>query len=132
MFEQLPASSVQGRVSDLLYRWRGIAEWHEVEAFVTAVTWTPDADLGEPNGHYDVQFFYGTLSDTQSGAVGINGLVGAPPYRVGESFYLRYDPKRPSRYYNANAPSALARTSLVLGAIGLGVVVSVLVIALLP
>ena len=55
MFDQLSATAIQDRVSDALYRWRGIADWPEAEATVSDYVWTPDAEiLGE--GNYQVSF----------------------------------------------------------------------------
>jgi hypothetical protein len=80
MFEQLQASSIQDRLSDAFYKWRGIADWPEADATVSGVTWTPDSEMGGGFGNYQVSFRYPSSKGSQAGVLGINGNVDAPPY----------------------------------------------------
>ena len=132
MFEQLQASSIQDRVSDALYKWRGIADWPEAEATVAKWTWTPDVELGGGFGNYQVLFSYPTPAGLQTGTLGINGYENAPPYATGDVFTLRYHPKRPSRYYYANELSRTERLALLLSAVAVGAAGAFLIISLFP
>jgi len=130
MFEQLPGT-IQDRLSDALYKWRGIGKWPEAEATVSGYVWTPDPEIwGE--GIYRVSFSYRTREEIQTGRLSINGIENTPPYQRGTTFTLRYDPKRPSRYYYANERSNLERTMLILSAVGLGAVAAFIMISLFP
>ena len=132
MFNQLPASSVQDRVSDALYKWRGIAGWPEADATVSGVTWTPDAEMGGGFGNYQVSFTYPSSKGLHGGVLGINGDVNAPPYAKGDVFTLRYHPKRPARYYYANELSRTERLVLILSALALGAVGAFVMVSLFP
>jgi hypothetical protein len=57
MFEQLPPSGTLDKLSDAVYKWRGIAQWPETEATVLGYEWSPDPEIcGE--GRYLVLFSY--------------------------------------------------------------------------
>jgi hypothetical protein len=131
MFDQLSATAIQDRVSDALYRWRGIADWPEAEATVSDYVWTPDAEI-RGIGNYQVSFSYRTGDVIQAGMLGINGVEEAPPYLRGATFTLRYNPKRPSRYYYANERSNLERAMLIASAIAVGAVGAFIMISLFP
>lgn len=132
MFDQLQASSIQDRISDALYKWRGIAGWPEAKATVAKWTWTPDAEMGEGSGNYRVLFSYPTPAGLQTGTLGINGYENAPPYAKGDVFTLRYHPKHPSRYYYANEPSRTERLALLLSVVALGAAGAFVIISLFP
>lgn len=122
MFDQLPAA-MQDRVSDALYKWRGIAYWPEGEAHVLKSIWTPgDDELSGDVGNYRVRFTYQTSSGLQNGSLGINGYRTAPPYKEGDVFTLRYHPKHPARFYYANEPSRTEKLALLLSMVALGIV----------
>src|ERR1700751_3649015 len=121
MFEQLPATAIQDRLSDAIYKWRGIGNWPEAEATVSGCVWTPDAEM--PGcGDYQVSFSYRTNEEIRTGTLGINGVAETPPYSRGDTFILRYNPKRPSRYYYANVLSRSERIALIVGAVGIGAI----------
>ena len=132
MFEQMQASSIQDRISDALYKWRGIANWPEAEATVAKWTWTPDAEMGGEFGNYRVLFSYYTPVGLQTGTLRINGYENAPPYAKGDVFTLRYYPKRPSRYYYANELSRTERLALLFSVVALGVAGGFVIISLFP
>ncbi len=132
MFDQFPPSSIQDRVSDALYKWRGIADWPEADATVSGVAWAPDAEMGGGFGNYQVSFSYPSSKGLQVGKFGINGYVNAPPYASGDVFNLRYNPKHPSRYYYANELSRTERIVLLLSFVVLGVVGAFVIVSLFP
>ncbi|AFL89411.1 hypothetical protein Terro_3189 [Terriglobus roseus DSM 18391] len=118
------------RLSDALYKWRGIAGWPESEALVSACIWTPDAELGGGVGNYRVLFSYPVKDGVQTAKLGINGVNGRSPFRVGDTFTLRYHPKHPARFYYANEMSQMARVGLVAIFLLVGGLAALLVIGL--
>jgi hypothetical protein len=131
MFEQLPATAIQDRLSDAIYKWRGIGNWPEAEATVSDYVWTPDAEM--PGcGNYQVSFSYRINEKIRTGTLGINGAAETPPYSQGDTFILRYNPKRPSRYYYANVLSRSERIALIVGAVGIGAIAGLIVVSLFP
>jgi len=131
MFEQLPATAIQDRLSDAIYKWKGIGNWPEAEATVSDCIWTPDGEM-PGYGNYRVSFFYRANEETRSGTFGINDVAGKPPYSRGDSFTLRYNPKRPSRYYYANVLSPSERIALIACFIGVGVLSAFIAVSLFP
>lgn len=131
MFEQLPATAIQDRLSDAIYKWRGIGNWPEAQATVSGCVWTPDAEMPRC-GHYQVSFSYRTNEEVRAGTLGINGVVGTPPYSRGDTFILRYNPRRPSRYYYTNVLSRSERIALIVGAVGIGAIAGFIVVSLFP
>jgi hypothetical protein len=90
MFEQLPATAIQDRLSDAIDKWRGIGNWPEAEATVSGYVWTPDAEM--PGcGNYQVSFSYRANEDLRT--LGINGAAETPPYSRGDTLFLRYNAK---------------------------------------
>ena len=131
MFKQLPPSGISDRLSDAVYKWRGIAQWPETEATVSNVSWTPDPEIhGE--GMYRTYFSYCAGGKTQAGTLTINGLESTAPYQRGDTFVLRFNPKRPSRYYYENVLSGLERAALIVTAVAVGAAGALVMIGLFP
>lgn len=131
VFEQLPASAIPDKLSDLLYDWRGIATWPDSEATVHTCRFTPDMEI-VGYGNYLVSFSYRAGNKLIEKSISINGDESAPPYRSGETFFLKFDPKRPSRYYCATQRSGTEILLLVLFCVLLGLVGAFFVIGLYP
>jgi hypothetical protein len=132
MFDQLEASSIQDRVSDALYKWRRIAEWPEAEATVLEVYENPDREMGPQALGYQVFFSYPTHNGIERGRFGINGVVNAPPYQPGQTFTLRYNRRRPSRFYYASERSGLERAMLIGSAVAIGALAAFIMCSLFP
>jgi hypothetical protein len=99
MFNQPPPSGLLDNVSDILYRWRGIEKWPETEACIQEIEWISDAEFGPRAGMYRLGFRYITPQGIQTGSLTIGGIEDTPPFTKGDTFDLRYHPRRPSRYY---------------------------------
>jgi hypothetical protein len=85
MFDQLEASSIQDRISDGLYKWRGIGHWPEAEAKVFARIWTPD-DENPGYGNLQVRFSYVANSQIYSKKFGKLTVEKDRSYLVGDTF----------------------------------------------
>jgi hypothetical protein len=131
MFELLPPSGISERLSDAIYKWRGIGQWPETEATVSNVSWTRDPEIrGE--GMYWIYFSYSAGGKMQTGTLKINGHESAAPYQQADTFILRFNPKRPSKYYYENVLSGLERAALIVTALGLGAAGAMVMISLFP
>jgi hypothetical protein len=100
MFDQLSPKSPIDYLEDALYRWRGIARWPETEGTVYSCEWVQDQENG--GGWYDVVFTYWGGREIQRGSFRNFGPESESPYFRGDTFSLRYNPRRPSSFYNAN------------------------------
>ena len=122
MFEQLQASGIQDRVSDAIYKWRGLATWPEAEAAVTSCSYAYDNET-PGNGTYAVTFVYQSANGFEAGQLFVWGREEQSPYVKGDNFTLRYNPKHPNRFYYSGERSRLGSLLLlfffaVLGASG--------------
>jgi len=113
MFDRVQPDGLLDRIDDLIYRWRGIANWPEAEATVFSCSWVPNQESG--GGWYDVVFTYRVGGELQRGSFRTGGTETTSPYFRGDVFTLRYNPKRPKRFYYAAEPSL--RPVLVVGVI---------------
>ena len=112
MFEQLPSQSPLDRLDDVLYRWRGIARWPEIEATVYSCEWVQDQENG--GGWYNIVFTYWGNGEIQRGSFRNFGSETASPYFQGDTFTLRYNPRRPASFYYANERSPATTVFIVL------------------
>ncbi len=95
-----PSSNSSGNfLSDAIYQWRGIGQWPEAEATVWICDWVPDTENG--GGWYNVTFSYRGNGEMQQGSFRSNAPESSSPYFRGDTFTLRYNPSRPSRFYIA-------------------------------
>jgi hypothetical protein len=131
MFEQLPPSGTLDKLSDAVYKWRGIAQWPETEATVLGYEWSPDPEIcGE--GRYLVLFSYRAGGKVQAGKLRISGKESEIPYQRGDTFILRFNPKRPSRYYYENVLSNVERAALIVAAFAVGAAGALVMTGLFP
>ena len=131
MFDQLQAAGIQDRVSDAIYKWRGMATWPEAEASVTSCSYAYDNET-PGNGTYTVAFVYQSVNGCEAGQLLVWGPEEQSPYFKGDTFTLRYNPRHPHRFYHAGERSRLGTLLLLLFFVMLGVVGAFIAIALSP
>lgn len=64
--------------------------------------------------------------------VGINGVDAKPPFQVGDSFTLRFNPRRSSTYHCYGVPSQVERFGLIALLALLGLAGAFLVVKMIP
>jgi len=128
MFDQLSSGSPIDLLDDAIYRWRGIAQWPETEATVYSCAWVDDRENG--GGWYDVTFTYWGNGEIKEGSFRNFDRETASPYFRGDSFTLRYNPKRPSSFYYANERSNLSSLRLMLLFVVIGTLAGLIMIGL--
>jgi hypothetical protein len=111
MFDQISSKSPIDYFDDAIYRWRGIAEWPEAEATVYSCEWVQDQENG--GGWHEIVFTYWGNSEIQRGSFKNFGPESQSPYFRGDTFTLRYNPRRPSNFYYANERSAATTVFIV-------------------
>jgi hypothetical protein len=79
---------------------------------------------------YRLSFRYFTSQGIQNGLLGINGIEGSPPFATGDTFALRYHPRRPSRYYQTLTKSREEVLFIVLCMTMLGAIAALVSIAI--
>jgi hypothetical protein len=119
VFDQLQAAGIQDRVSDAIYKWRGIATWPEAEASVTSCSYAYDNET-PGNGTYTVAFVYQSVNGFEAGQLLVWGREEHSPYFKGDTFTLRYNPKHPNRFYYAGERSPLGTLLLLIFFVVLG------------
>jgi hypothetical protein len=70
--------------------------------------------------------------EVQAGKLRISGKESEIPYQRGDTFILRFNPKRPSRYYYENVLSNVERAALIVAAFAVGAAGALVMTGLFP
>ncbi|HEV2579086.1 MAG TPA: DUF3592 domain-containing protein [Acidobacteriaceae bacterium] len=95
MFEELSTGPL-GKLSDLIYRWRGIDSWPTATATVYTCEFR---DGGRGPDFYVVTFSYRAGGELQDGSYYEQGSAGSPPFQPGDTFNIKWNPKHPNRFH---------------------------------
>jgi len=100
MFDQPAPASLSDKLSNAIYRWRGIDKWPEAEATVFSCEWVLGGRYNP--GHYVVTYSYWANGEIQEGSYSEDGSETQSPYQKGDTFSIRWNPRNPAKSYTAN------------------------------
>jgi hypothetical protein len=95
VFEELPTGPL-GKLSDLIYRWRGIDSWPTATATVYTCEFH---EGGRGPSKYEITFSYRAGGEIQDGSYYEQGSVDSPPFQPGDTFTIKWNPKHPNRFH---------------------------------
>ena len=95
MFEELPTGPL-GKLSDLIYRLRGIDSWPKATATVYTCEFH---EGGRGSSFYEITFSYRAGGEIQDGSYYERGSVDSPPFQPGDTFTIKWNPKHPNRFH---------------------------------
>jgi hypothetical protein len=90
----------------VIARWRGIGRWPETDATVTSYEVISDGSdkQGPPSAR--ISFFYRDATNSlQSGELVVDSLTSLHNISVNDTFLIRFNPKRPCKFYSTEAGS---------------------------
>lgn len=87
-------------------KWRGIARWPETDATVTSYEVISEGGYKQGPPSARITFFYHDATySMQSGELVVDSLTSLYNLQVNDTFQIRFDPRRPSKFYSSEATS---------------------------
>jgi hypothetical protein len=93
-------------LEEQLEKWRGIDRWPETDATVVSYEIVSEGGYREAPPSAKISFFYHDTSNSlQSGELAVDSLTTLYNLKVNDTFIVRFNPHKPSKYYCSEATS---------------------------
>jgi hypothetical protein len=88
-------------------KWRGIDRWPEADATVVGIEIVSEGGYRRPPPSARISFFYHDATEfMQSGELVVDNLTSLYNLQANDTFRIRFNPQRPSKFYCSEAISS--------------------------
>jgi Protein of unknown function (DUF3592) len=101
-------------LEQLFEKWRGIDRWPQTEATVVSIEVVSEGGYRQPPPSAKICFLYrDTTNSTQSGELTVDNLTSLYNLQANDTFQIRFNPQKPSKFYCSEAISIFTEFRLV-------------------